>query len=49
MLKKKEIIVGIRLSGAAISRKMVIAIETGVITATFAVSEVGDFLPMQLI
>ena len=33
MLKIKEIIVGIRLAGAAISRKMVIAIGTGVIRA----------------
>ena len=33
MLKIKEIIVGICLSRAAISRKMVIAIGTGVIKA----------------
>ena len=33
MLKIKEIIVGIRLAGATISRKMVIAIGTGVIKA----------------
>ena len=36
MLKIKEIIVGIRLAGAAISRKMVIAIGTGVMKANSA-------------
>ena len=36
MLKIKEIIVGIRLAGAAISRKMVIAIGTGVMKANNA-------------
>ena len=36
MLEIKEIIVGIRLAGAAISQKMVIAIGTGVIKANNA-------------
>ena len=34
MLKIKEIIVGIHLAGTAISRKMVIAVRTGVIKAS---------------
>ena len=34
MLKIKEIIVGIHLAEAAISRKMVIAIRTGVVKAS---------------
>ena len=44
MLKIKEVIIGIRLTGASISRKMVISIGTGVLKAKNpnSLSEFGE-------